>query len=506
MKKLIDATADEAVDYFLQGSSYFSNDLPPYINFKNILNDVYDAYTHSSGYQEKEAHNLQGVNYSLIANKDGKFSWRPYEFIHPVIYASLIDLLCEKSNWAYITKKMKNFESGIVECCGSIVMSEDHESDPATQVKKWWNAFEQRSITLSLEYSHILHTDITDCYGSLYTHSIAWALHGIKEAKKRKNDRTLLGNEIDFWIRAGRYGQTNGISQGSVLMDFIAELVLGYVDNQITDLLDGKREQDFKILRYRDDYRIFTNDDSQAGEVLKILSDCLRNVGMRLSVEKTFTSTNVVKSSIKPDKLAGINLQDLGKANAKTFQKRLLRLHAFGIEFPNSGALRRLLTELAEEVKMMKRSLKDIDVQVAILTDIATISPRTIPTVAAILSRLLSRLRTIKESRQLWEKIITKMERVPNNGYLDIWLQRVTIPAPIGLIYPDSENAICKIVNMYGSSGKEVKLWSNDWIQSNDLKEALNASKIVITDPRDINQIVQPEEYKLFRRNAWEYW
>jgi hypothetical protein len=31
-----------------------------------------------------------------------------------------------------------------------------------------------------------------------------------------------------------RHGQTNGIPQGSVLMDFIAEMVLGYADTLIT--------------------------------------------------------------------------------------------------------------------------------------------------------------------------------------------------------------------------------------------------------------------------------
>jgi RNA-directed DNA polymerase len=73
----------------------------------------------------------------------------------------------------------------------------------------------------------------SDCYGSLYTHSISWALHGLEDSKNRKGKNPLLGDKIDFHIRAGRYGQTNGISQGSVLMNFVAEVVLGYVDEQI---------------------------------------------------------------------------------------------------------------------------------------------------------------------------------------------------------------------------------------------------------------------------------
>lgn len=55
------------------------------------------------------------------------------------------------------------------------------------------------------------------------------------------------------------FGQTNGIPQGSNLMDFIAELVLGYSDLQLSKKLIMTTISNYKILRYRDDYRIFTN-------------------------------------------------------------------------------------------------------------------------------------------------------------------------------------------------------------------------------------------------------
>jgi hypothetical protein len=42
-----------------------------------------------------------------------------------------------------------------------------------------------------------------------------------------------------------------------VLMDFIAEMVLGYIDERLSQCLDKK--MDYRIIRYRDDYRIFTN-------------------------------------------------------------------------------------------------------------------------------------------------------------------------------------------------------------------------------------------------------
>ena len=36
-------------------------------------------------------------------------------------------------------------------------------------------------------------TDITNCYASMYTHTIAWALMGKEKAKEKKQDKGSLG-------------------------------------------------------------------------------------------------------------------------------------------------------------------------------------------------------------------------------------------------------------------------------------------------------------------------
>jgi len=498
MKRLVELSNEEAKKHFLKESSYFNGDFPSYLSFEPILNDV-ESVLNGGNYAEfksESPNNFPNVNYNFVANKDGRFAWRPYELIHPVIYVSLVNVITEPNHWDLITKRFEEFEGGAVECCSAPVMSIDNDTDVATQIKSWWQSVEQQSLKNSLEFSHILHTDVTDCYGSLYTHSIAWALHGLENAKNKINKKSLLGNKIDSHIRASRYGQTNGIPQGSALMDFVAEIVLGYVDEQINATLE--KHDDFRILRYRDDYRIFSNNDNQAEEILKIISDKLREVGMKLGVSKTFLSKNVVEGSIKPDKLAGIDLQDLGDANAKTIQKQLLRLHSFGRRFPNSGALRRLVAEL--HTKLTKQSDKpdDLEVQVAIATDIAVVSPATFPAIAGILSYLIS-LASENEKKRLWKRVREKMARVPYNGYLEVWLQRVTQPQSVN-IKSISEEPICKIVN-----GESPKLWENDWIASKDLKSVLDVKKIVVASASDMGEIVKPEEVELFKQNAWSY-
>lgn len=502
MKSLIDLSVDEAKAHFLKGSSYFNGDFPEYISFEPMLQEVSrvlggGAY---SDFKKDKVHpkHLMGVNYSFVANKDGRFAWRPYELMHPVLYVSLVNLLCTDENWPFVTERLRSFQKGAVTCCSLPMVSTDHQSDTATQITSWWQKVEQQSLIYSLEFSHVLHTDVTDCYGSLYTHSIAWALHTKEVAKLSHGRKGLMGEHVDEIIRAGRHGQTNGIPQGSVLMDFIAELVLGYVDELISVRLGDA--EDFRILRYRDDYRIFTNGDVRAEEVLKVISDELRTVGMRLGVAKTIVSSNVVEGSIKEDKLAGIDLQDLGEANAQTIQKQLLRLHSFGRRHPNSGALRRLVGELHAKIAKQKDQLDDVEleVQVAIATDIAVVSPLTFPAIAGILSHLIS-LQPHQQKVNLWNRVYRKMSTVPYNGYLEVWLQRVTKPKAVGIEYASKE-PLCHVVNR-----DDVQIWDNSWIDSGALLDALDVKEIVVKEATDTPEVMMPEEVELFHKNAWQY-
>ncbi len=495
MKLISNASNDEARAHFLKGSSYFNGDFPSYISFEPILHKVSDVLAGKSfsDFGSKPWEHSE-VNYQLVTNKDGRFAWRPYELMHPAIYVSLVNTICDEDNWQQITARLSSFGQGIVECCSEPILSEDEQKDQAAQVRNWWQRVEQRSLVYSLEYSHLLHSDVTDCYGALYTHSIPWSLHGIEHAKKNKTDKNLLGNKIDNHIQSSRYGQTNGICQGSVLMDFIAELVLGFVDEQI-NLAVGE-SSDFKILRYRDDYRIFTNSDGRAEELLKVVSDKLRIVGMKLGSAKTQLNSNVIEGSVKADKLAGIDLQDLGETNAQTIQKKLLRLHSFGRKFPNSGALRRLCGNLHSEILDQKVQPEDLDVQVAIATDIAVVSPLAFPAIAGILSHLIS-LAEAPEKERLWTLVNAKMSKIPHNGYLEVWMQRVTRPKTVGLNFESTE-PLCRIVN-----GDDTELWNQDWISSNALKTAMSSKLIVVEEVENATEVMQPEEIELFKKNAW---
>jgi RNA-directed DNA polymerase len=501
--RVIDATAEEARAHFLQDEVYFGSDMPPYMSFQAVL---WAAASHAGGVlanrrPDRDAASFTGVNYQLLANKDGRFDWRPYELIHPILYAGLVDHICEPRAWAALRARFAEFEGSFIECCSAPVLREKGKSVNGSQVWSWWTSVEQRSIELSLEFRYLLHTDVANCYGSVYTHSIAWAIHGQAVAKAKRHRDALLGNQIDFLIRAGRNGQTNGIGQGSGLMDFVAELVLGYVDLEVDRNLRARGDfepTDVRVLRYRDDYRIFAHNEGDAERVLQAVSESLRAVGMKLSTAKTRVEGNIVEGSLKPDKLAAIQLSDLGLENAKTLQKQLIRIHAFGQRFPNSGALRRFMSRIHERIERLEVAPGDLAAQVAIATDIGFGSPAAFPAVAGVLSHLLQ-LAPPPQREQLWGKIREKMGRVPNNGYLEIWMQRIHAPAGLSASF-DSSEPLCRI-----AAGDAAELWCSDWIADSTVQAALDPSQIRVGDPSALPPVVEPDEIALFHEEEYRY-
>ena len=484
----------EARAFFLKGESYCNFDLPPYFEFDPILEKVSKLLVgkdlKSFCKDKTSPRDFDDLNHVLFHNKDGKFAWRPFELSHPAVYVSLVHAITEAAAWKTICDRFKEFAKNKRIVCTSLpVQSGFEKSDKAAQILHWWEDLEQHSIELSIEFEHLAHTDITDCYSSIYTHSIVWALHGMEEAKKLKNRKNpaLIGNVIDWKLQDMNYGQTNGIPQGSVLMDFVAEIVLGYADTLITAELKAAKITDYKILRYRDDYRIFVNNPAQGCEAVKIISQVLLGLGLKLSSSKTKFTDSVIKDSVKRDKVEWIK----GKSYDRNLQKHLLLIHDFSMAHPNSGSLMRALTAFHRRIEKIGKPIENAVPIIAILVDIAFQNPKTYPLSAAILSKLLMLLNDPKQKTKLFQKILKRFERVPNTGHLQIWLQRISRSFDESVQYKEP---LCKLV-----SGEDVPIWNSNWIKSAQLKTALQPKKILdIEAMKTMEPVIPLKEVELF--------
>ena len=286
-------TASEAKKFFLKNASYCNFQLPCYFDFEPLLAAIDDALAqkkdglHDIGYNG--ASHVKGVNYTLQTNKDGHYSWRPFELIHPAIYVHLVNKITEEDEWKMLLDRFKEFQENERIVCASLPREskDDDSSGTAETVSGWWRDVEQESINKALEYKYIFTTDIANFYPSIYTHSIPWSIHTRKVAKDQRKPNDNLGNRVDHALRQMREGQTNGIPQGSVLMDFIAEIVLGYADEELTKSLAERNITDYHIIRYRDDYRVFTSSKEDAESIARDLTTVLRDLGLQLNSSKT---------------------------------------------------------------------------------------------------------------------------------------------------------------------------------------------------------------------------
>lgn len=488
-QSLLDMTNVQARSFLLKPESYSRIDLPTYFRFDTLLRRVTKALEgkHLSDLRQDKPRNHEDVNYSMLDNKDGRYAWRPLQLIHPALYVSLVSEITKREHWATIRRRFAEFaEIDTIKCLSIPARSLTKQRDKAAQITQWWQGIEQGSIELALDYHFVLHADIADCYAAIYTHSIAWAIHDRSVAKANRNDKRLIGNVIDAHIQDMRHGQTNGIPQGSVLMDCIAEMVLGYADLQLSTRLKSHGIIEYRILRYRDDYRIFVN-NPQAGEtILKTLTEVMIELGLKLNASKTTSSQSVVSSSLKADKKAWLT----GRQGDQDLRKHLLVIHSHGLTFPNSGSLLRPLDGFYKRL-VKARTIRQPLSLISIAVDIAYHSPRTFPTCTAIISKLLSVLESNPARRGVIRKIHRKLSELPNTGHMEVWLQRISHPIDPSVAF---EERLCHVV-----CGKDESIWNNDWISSTKLKAAVAPKNIIDRKKlKALKPIVRPVEIRIF--------
>lgn len=510
-RPILDMSAEEARGFFLKTESYFSHPMPAYFDFAKVLKKVDDVMSSTTTHlnNEKKPADCPDINYSLFINKDGKYGWREMKLLHPVVYVKLVHEITEPDAWTELLCRFKDFKDlesdsnpiGTITCAsipreasGRNKNSYDSEADltakhlnfadQRSQILTWWSEVEQKSIELSLDYDFMFTTDISNCYGSIYTHSIPWALHGKDKAKKYRRCKKLLGNRIDTAIQAMQHRQTNGIPVGSVLMDFIAELVLGYVDellaNRISNYFNNPPNHcspkpisssnaapKYQIIRYRDDYRIFTNDRLFGEEILRLLNEQLQELGMQMHPMKTSTTGEIIRDAVKADKRAWLCRKQTGR----NFQEKLLIIHDHALQYPQSGQLQRALQGVYHEIRVKEKlSVREIKIVLSILTDIAYRNPNIHRDYVGIYSVLLDKLFVLHGDEvykqvSLIRSIMRKFRTIPNTEYMEIWLQRAMLNRNPE---EDFEAQICKLVasmidpKLDAASG--ISLWENEWL------------------------------------------
>lgn len=138
----------------------------------------------------------------------------------------------------------------------------------------------ERDLHMMTGAAYVAHADIASCFPSIYTHSLAWALHGLHSAKR---DRHLVtaGNILDKASMAVRHGQTNGLLIGPHSSNVVAEIVLTRIDRSLLD------RGYTNLVRHIDDYKFYATTHAAAEAFLRDLALELRRFDLTLNTRKT---------------------------------------------------------------------------------------------------------------------------------------------------------------------------------------------------------------------------
>ncbi|MBD8466982.1 RNA-directed DNA polymerase [Plantibacter sp. CFBP 8798] len=167
--------------------------------------------------------------------------------------------------------------------------------DRYSNVYKFYDSAEYRFY--EQKFGYLLKADVTKCFDSIYTHTVAWAAHGhgvVKDnvgrrTKKRSNIQGSFGDQFDTLMQRINHNETSGILIGSELSRIFAETILQAIDRDILHELDSdglKSGVDYQILRYVDDYFIFLADASNQHHILEVLASGLRRYKLHLNPSK----------------------------------------------------------------------------------------------------------------------------------------------------------------------------------------------------------------------------
>ncbi len=498
VKTILDITNEEALDFFLKSEQYHGFELPEYFVFDEILSYVKDKIG-STAYEDclqKEVtpDALNDVNMDILLNKDGRYAVRPIVLANPFLYYFLVRELCNEKGWPIVKELFEKFNvPHLISCALPVVPSDVEPFHKSTTILNWWNNMEQRSIELSLEYRYMFVTDITNCYGSINPQAFEWAFE-LKNTLFERPCEHDIANNIQKYLRAFQQGRNIGIPQGSAIFDFVGEIILGYSDLLLHEAIQmAGITAKYEIIRYRDDYRIFCNDKDQLEQISYILQQVLESLNFRMNSQKTKISENVITDSIKSDKLFYIyNTPIFNKKGVDfdSFEKHLLYILMFARNYPNSGQVKTMLSDIDKRVEEwltpQEREIKvltlgedddfvtktetyvrklvggSVRAMVAIATQIAIENVAVAHYALRLISRMIDSLTDMEEKMSIVEMVYNKLGNTPNSTYNQLWLQNMTYTIDRKNNDIDRYDVrLCQLV----MGNNEVSLWNNEWLK-----------------------------------------
>ncbi len=291
---LIEITSNELFDGLL-GYGMFSDKIPPFLSSESFL-DFCKNPPKEFTFENKPR---KYVNYENMRNINIP---RILAIPHPIAYRNQCKVL--KDNWdkllVHFKDKTKNNKHKIsrihirkidnslkiFETCYQDMDEIDLDDYPSLMVNHLFEMNHKNFCTddypqpeLMIGKRFIVKADISNCFPSVYSHSIPWALVGKSSAKATMTNDSEWYNKIDKVIRNQKEAETHGILIGPHSSNLVSEIVLVCVDRVLSEKYD--------YIRNIDDYDCYVETYNKAEDFLIDLSSELKKFNLVLNHKKT---------------------------------------------------------------------------------------------------------------------------------------------------------------------------------------------------------------------------
>ena len=252
---------------FLPAQKRDKDELPPIVTSKGFSEALANKIAILSQKRKDPYAGYDAVQYKLT-----RFNGvtRVCSIPHPKAYAALV--LSIADNWGKFEYILNN--------PASIVFPQKHADGRLINMEYESSAEEaDRKLSSSFGRRYLVETDISNCFPSIYSHSIPWALVGTSEAKRNIRNGSKWYNQLDRAVRWTKRNESTGVLVGPGTSDVLAEAILARVD----EALKGT----FAYTRYVDDYTAFCEGRLQAEQFVISLSNELAKFSLGLNAGKT---------------------------------------------------------------------------------------------------------------------------------------------------------------------------------------------------------------------------
>ena len=202
----------------------------------------------------------------------------------PMSYCNLCKVL--SANWPRLQSYFANATSGQQHEVSRIhIRKIKHKKSLFEMNYPLWTHGDSPEDSLTVGANFKVHVDISQCFSSIYTHTIPWALVGKDESR---SSRRKWFNKIDSRASVMKDGQTHGILIGPHASNVLSEIVLCSID--------AKMIPKWNYVRHIDDYTCYAKSYADAQFFIRDLEKYLREYGLYLNTKKT-SITNLPQPS-----------------------------------------------------------------------------------------------------------------------------------------------------------------------------------------------------------------